>query len=52
MERIAAYHEACAYDPYAVLDICEALDVWQDINDLEVTKPVDKNNTGTGLIRL
>jgi hypothetical protein len=44
--------EISAYGPYDVLDLCEALDVWADINDLEVTKPIGKNDKGTEFIRL
>ena len=33
MERMGTYREISEYDPYEVLDLCEALDVWADIND-------------------
>ena len=52
MERMGTYREISEYDPYEVLDLCEALEVWADINDLDATAPLDPNDKGVDFIRL
>lgn len=51
MEGKTTYAEIEARDLYWLLDLNEAIDVWRDVNDLDVSPPVPRSTEGTSLVR-
>jgi hypothetical protein len=40
------------YDPYVLLDLSEALDVWRDQNELDCTRPLDSSDVGVDEVNI
>jgi hypothetical protein len=51
MEQKATHDDMDKRDLYWLLDLNEAIDVWQDTNDLDSTAPIPAGYTGTSFVR-
>jgi|GEM_PF-5346829 len=51
MDGKATHDDMRTHDLYWLLDLNEAIDVWQDMNDLDRTAPIPAGFTGTKWVR-
>ncbi len=51
MDGKATHADMDRHDLYWLLDLNEAIDVWQDMNDLDLRPPIPEGAKGTDYVR-